>query len=275
MVHRTGIILLRARERTARNEELAAELRGASGCDVRFLLDERTGHRDGGEDVVSLNPESYAALGLYTAPDAAWRCGDYGLYMAWREEPDRQYYWLIEDDVRIAGDAEVFFRLCAASSADLLCANLHEVRRGEFWWPHTQSRDALAMGCLFGIVRLSAEALAACFAKRRKHTEQGFRRALWPNDESLVTTTVVKAGLAAVDFNDLSSLVMWDERTYSVTGEPHTDYPKSGRPQLYHPVRFETRTASHLKQTGWEDTSSFGYRLKQRVSRTIAAQTSW
>lgn len=274
MASPAGIILLRARERTQRNEVLAADLREASGCEVRFLLDERTGSRDGGADVLSLNPQSYSSLDLYTAPDAAWRCGDYGLYLAWLNEPDRPHYWLIEDDVRIAGEAKEFFRLCAGSSADLLCANLHRSRRGQFWWPHTQSRDAEAMGCLFCAIRMSPRALEACYAKRQKHSGQWFRRALWPNDEALVATTVVNSGLSAKDFNDLAP-GLWDSETYSVTGGPHADYPRSGPPHLYHPVRFETRTPAHLKQTGWEDTSALSYRLKQRGIRAFAARISW
>lgn len=269
-----NVILLRARQRTDRNQALASEFARASGCEVLFLLDERTGERDGGTDVLSLNRQSYADLGLYTGPDVAWRCGDYGLYMAWREKPDRSFYWLIEDDVRIAGDPADFFRICQASNADLLCGYLYEARPGHFWWPHTQSRDARPMGCLFPVVRLSPRALQACYAKRQKHSRQWFRRALWPNDEGLVVTTVVNAGLQVSDFNELAP-GLWKRETYFVTGGPHTHIPSSGPPHLIHPVRYEERTAAHLKQTGWEDASSLRYRLKQRAVRAYAATRSW
>jgi hypothetical protein len=273
MVQPSSIILLRARERTARNELLASELRQASGCEVRFLLDERSGERDPGTDVLSLNHQSYAALGLYTPPDAAWRCGDYGLYMAWREEPTRPYYWLIEDDVRIAGDVAEFFNLCTASNADLLCANLH-------------GRSGGSSG---GRIRNQAtrwrwDACSVRFACRRRRSRQPMPSAraqpavvsqgLWPNDEGLVATTVVKSGLSAADYNDVAP-DLWTSETYSITGGPHTDVPTTGPPRLYHPVRFESRPSAHLKQTGWEDASALSFRLKQRAVRAYAARRPW
>jgi hypothetical protein len=121
---------------------------------------------------------------------------------------------------------------------------------------------------------LSPQALAASYAKRQEHSRQWFRRALWPNDEGLVATTVVKSGLSAADYNDLAP-DLWSSETYSITGGPHTDVPTTGSPRLYHPVRFETRPTEHLKQTGWEDASALSFRVKQRAVRAYAARRPW
>ena len=115
----------------------ADQLRTASGLDVRFLVDERRERRASNDpQIISLNPSNYRALGLFTPQDAAWRCGDYGIYMAWQAHPDREFFWLIEDDVRISGNVEEFFARCSLSAADLLAVNLIEAERDHFWWPH-------------------------------------------------------------------------------------------------------------------------------------------
>ena len=269
------IILLRARERNEHNQAFADDLRKASGCVVRFLLDERGNKVPSADpEVLSLNQESYASLGVYAPPDVAWRCGDYGAYLAWRGDPSRPYYWVIEDDVRIAGDAKEFFRLCRSSSSDFLVAHLRKTVRGNFWWPHTISKDVQAFACLFPLTRLSNRAVEACYNKRKKHTRQLSRRALWPNDEGLVATTVAAKGFFLQDFNDLQP-DLWDEESYSVTGLPRTSVDATGVPKLIHPVRFKERSAEHVKQTSWENVSSLRYRIMQFAMRQVNAHRQW
>lgn len=263
------------RERNEYNRAFAEQLRRVSGCDVWLLLDERSKAEPSDvPGLVSLHQKNYDDLGLYAPPDAAWRCGDYGLYLAYNKDPSRDYYWVIEDDVRIAGDAAAFFRLCQTSSADFLAAHLRPTVRGNFWWPHTMSRDAEAFACLFCAVRLSNRAVAASFQKRQEHSSNPFRRALWPNDEGLVATTVASSGFSSADFNELRR-GLWNASTYSVTARPVTKVRQAGAPELIHPVRFKERSREHIRQTGWEDASSLAYRVKRRIVRAANAYQAW
>lgn len=269
------LILLRTRAVDEHNRAFAEELRGASGFDVRFLVDERTvAERSRDPDVLSLNVDSYNALGLYTPPDVAWRCGDYGIYLAWREQPDYLHYWLIEDDVRIAGTVADFFQLCSNSDADLVAANLREARRGDFWWPHALSRDGDPCLCLFGAVRLSREAVSRCFTKRKEHSRKINRIALWPNDEGHVATTVVSSGLSSVDFNDLQA-GLWDHASFSVTGGPIDFMSEPGLPRLIHPVRFAPRPSDRASQTNRQDAASLRFRARQAAVRRVNALSRW
>lgn len=269
------IILLRTRRVDEHNQLFAEQLRQASGCEVRFLVDERAAAVPSDDpSVLSLNSASYKSLGLFIPPDVGWRCGDYGAYLAWRQNPNRSFYWIIEDDVRIAGNASEFFRLCAASDSDLLAADFREMKRGHFWWPHTVSSDAVPHWCLFGAIRLSSKAVELSYAKRRSHSRKLNRRAMWPNDEGLVATTVAASGLQATDFNEIHPN-LWDDATFSVISEPIQFRTEPGPPRLLHPVRFTPRPKDRVKQTNRDDVTSLRFRVRQAIIRRLNMVSSW
>jgi hypothetical protein len=269
------IILLRARHVDEHNQLFAEQLRQVSGCEVQFLVDERSSPVPSDDPLVlSLNNSSYDKLGLYVPPDVAWRCGDYGAYIAWRVDPTRSFYWIIEDDVRIDGDASEFFRLCATSNSDLLAPRVRKTERGDFWWPHTVSKNAVPHSCLFGAIRLSSKAVELSYEKRRSQSRKLNRIALWPNDEGLVATTVVANGLKATDFNEILP-GLWDEATFSVTSQPISFNPVPGPPRLLHPVRFKPRPHDFAKQTNRDDASSLRFRIRQWIARRLNKLSSW
>src|SRR5689334_12996442 len=79
------LILVRTRTLDEHTIEFGEQLKESSGSDVCFVVDER--HKQApstDKQIISLNAETYRELGLFTPWDAAWRCGDYGIYMAWR-----------------------------------------------------------------------------------------------------------------------------------------------------------------------------------------------
>src|SRR3954464_13694305 len=137
------LILIRTRAIDEYNSEFAEELRQASGFEVRLVVDERKQRNpSSSSNRISLHAKSYRDLGLYTPDDAAWRCGDYGIYMAWRSAPGHDHYWLLDDDVRISGDIAAFFRFCSNSPADFLAVDLRPAGRDWFWLPHAASSRA-------------------------------------------------------------------------------------------------------------------------------------
>ena len=273
---KAGLILVRTRQLDEHVAAFADELREASGLDVQYIVDERhlaTPSSD--PDIVSLNAASYRKLGLFVPHDVAWRCGDYGLYMAWQARPDYAFYWVIEDDVRIAGDAADFFRSCAAiGEFDLLATNLRPADRSSYWYPHSVSSDATPYRCLFGIIRMSNTCVTHAFAKRRAQSAQFNRLALWPNDEALVATTAVQAGLRTMDFKSLDSS-LYDDATFSVTAEPRIDVPRSGPARMLHPVRFVERPTQRSRKANWDDAEKLPFRIRTAVIRRINQRFAW
>ena len=78
-----------------------------------------------------------------------------------------------------------------------------------------------------------------------EHGKKLNRLALWPNDESLVATTVINSGLLAADFNALGA-ELYDLETFSIFGDPVAFVSGSGTPRLIHPVRFEGQAGQHF-----------------------------
>ena len=248
------MILLRTTRVDPATVAFARQLEQASGERIAMLVDERQGVVDThGRDKVSLTHQACAAIGLYAPSDFAWRCGDYGFYVARARFPDERHYWMIEYDVRLTGDAGRFFAAWQSRPAvDLVAAHIGPAG-GDWWWRATvTSSDAEPRRCFFPVVRLSARAVDALATKRRQHSRRPLRRALWPNDESFVATAAQAAGLTAADLNDAGFRV-YDDETYSYTnvldGAALADDAPDAAPRLYHPVLEGDDLARKLART--------------------------
>ena len=119
-------ILVRTTRIAADELALARRLQQASAAPVALVADARSGAVDGTDpDVIALSSAACQALQLFCPPDFAWRCGDYGYYLARRRYPTTERFWLIETDVAIyGGETEAFFAFFAerAREVDLLAA---------------------------------------------------------------------------------------------------------------------------------------------------------
>lgn len=232
------MILLRTTRVTPEAERLAVRLGAASGRRVAMLVDERNGPVDAGPHLkVGITAAAVRAVGLHAPPDFAWRCGDYGFYLAAARFPEPRDFWMVEHDVRIAGDATGFFAVTdARPELDMLSAHFRPAGRDWWWWPTIRSRNAEPHRCLFPVVRLSRPAIAALLAKRRRHA-RGLRRLLWPNDEGFVATTIAAGGFAAADLNALGQPFYDDAGfTFESVIDARAVAAAGPAPRLFHPV---------------------------------------
>src|ERR1700734_2853839 len=117
----------------------------ASGRPVAFRVDERRGPVASARAApkLSLTDPACKRLGLFCPPDFAWRCGDYGLYLARAAHPNVAYFWMIENDVRVVGgQLERFFAFFDALDTDLLAGQLQPATQDRYWSHHASSKDS-------------------------------------------------------------------------------------------------------------------------------------
>lgn len=234
---------------------LARRLQQASGAPVTLVADARSGALDGADpDVIALSSSACQALGLFCPHDFAWRCGDYGYYLARRRYPTAQRFWMVETDVAIYGGDAAFFAFFAerASGVDLLAAQLRRAEHSWFWTQFARGRDVTAFRCLFPITRLSGRAIDAALARRIAQGRRPLRRWLWPNDEALIATTLMNGDFVCRDFNGFGTTFYSDDSFFfgaPLQGE-RLQIDTCG-PRLVHPVLFGAAYAekvARLKQ---------------------------
>jgi hypothetical protein len=120
------IVLLRVTTVGPRERAFADQLADYSSMDVVYLPDGRKGQvPDEARPVIAINNPDLAQLGLHLTDDYAWRCGDYGLYLARKRFPNASAFWIIEGDVRFSGESPAdFFLAMRTCDADLLAPYL-------------------------------------------------------------------------------------------------------------------------------------------------------
>jgi hypothetical protein len=267
------MILIRTREVDARLEAFACQLQAFSGFEIAYVLDARHGDTSvTAHQKVLLSQPACEALGLYCPRDFAWRCGDYGMYLARAQFPHVDFFWQIESDVRIGGgDPAEFFAAVAASDHDLL-ATYTEIASPEWAWAHTvEGKGLVPWKCFFPVVRLSAAAIDLLSARRRSHSAQWSRRHCWTNDEGFVATTLVAASRSYADLNDFGVAVYSSaDFSFETVRDGDLALPGSGPPMLFHPVLFGTALRDKLARLSKRQTRpSLAARVLAKVDKRV------
>lgn len=256
------MILIRTQIVDDRLAAFARDLASWSGMSAAFIVDERKGEVTVPKSAIkiSLTESSCRTLGLYCPHDFAWRCGDYGLYIARRTFPDARWFWLIESDVRIAGaHPEDFFRTFEQCERHFLSSYLGAASNDWAWYRAAKNNDVGVHKCFFPVCRFSAEAIDRMLEVRRLHGKTWSRRHFWPNDEAFVATTLIGEGWRYDDLNAVGSQV-YDTREFhfETVFDGERDLPKDGPVRLFHPVLFSpaletkrARLAQREKRPGW------------------------
>jgi hypothetical protein len=272
------LILVRTTTLDPETVAFGHRLEAASDRPVAFIVDERNGPVAGPVDKVSLTEAACRGLGLFCPSDFAWRCGDYGLYLARRAHPDATHFWMIENDVRfVGGDMEQFFAFFEAKDADLLAGYLKPATADWYWTHHASSRDSAAYRCFFPVTRFSARALDVLLAKRVEHSHRLMRRAIWPNDEAFVATTLTAAELICRDFNDFGR-TFYDPENFSFRNVFNgADFSaEHSELRMYHPVLFGDAYARKMEKLhSPKNLDTPTMRRKRRVLSEINARTRW
>jgi hypothetical protein len=258
------LILYRTHKFDPEVRAFCEQLSAQSGREVVCLVDETRRVVDVSPfRKISITPTSLRAHKLLVQSDSAWRCGDYGLYLARSAYPDVERFWLVEYDVRIKahGSLAEFFDHFDPSGADLIAPFLKE--RDTTWWWHTsmQARTEAVCGCLFPLLRVSSALLDVALDTRRRQARSLIYRLFWPNDESFLATTAVRRGFAVEDLNQ--SGTCYNDTTFSFeqpwSGMELAESDADGL--IYHPVLYGDDLARKL------NTLSKATTLKERIQR--------
>ncbi len=204
------VILLRTDTTNQAQHDLVEALHRSTGLAVWLVADETARFVELGPATgkVSLTPQRFQELGLFTGPDTMWRCGDYALYAA-ASVLSETYFWLIEPDVRIhMPDPGEFFAFFAGQQhVDFLACRLWETNSGWSWYSSMRPYADRVFSCLFPITRLSRRAIEYLLMRRRVLTTlhqaclAGGEAREWPNDEVFCATELSNANYRCMDIN--------------------------------------------------------------------------
>jgi hypothetical protein len=261
------VILLRTHKLSGEIKRFGERLAAESGIRLVYLMDENQQSFDVSPfEKTKFTSGLIRELGLHTPHGYAWRCGDYGLYLAAKQFPDVRYFWLIEYDVRIHTKESMrgFFDRYAALNADLIAPKLE--RKGQDWWwfPTMRSGNKPVYGCLFSCIRVSAPLIAAALEERKRISRSPIYKLFWPNDESLIATVAARRGFKSIDLND-SGVLTYTDQSFSFESPISGDVLEAEAADglIYHPVLYGAEYEAKSRRLARPTT------LKERSQRKL------
>ncbi|RRA47924.1 hypothetical protein [Acidipila sp. EB88] len=235
------VILLRITRLDEHTRAFAERLTRESGREVMCIVDERNGSVDVSPyRKLSLTARTCRALGIHCPSDFAWRCGDYGLYLARTQYPSITRFWLIEGDVRITGPGLDHFFHVFDNSEDIDCIMGNLQASAGWYWDHSiASAGTTVYTCLFNILRINAAAIDLLLERRRELSLDRVRRLSWANDEAFVATTLSNSPFTCRDLNDFGpTLYTTETLTFHAAFNGSTFQEHQEPMTIYHPVLF-------------------------------------
>ena len=155
------MIILRTHLFGERERTLMKRLEGVRSHALVVAIDETKGSVDVSPfQKISVTRKSCTQLGLYCPPDFTWRNGDYVFYLARKQYPAEQYFWMLEPDVEhsFESDSALFEYFDKQTDVDLLLSYFSVSTTGWWWHQTARARSTGVKRALFCIVRLSAQA---------------------------------------------------------------------------------------------------------------------
>lgn len=261
------VIGIRTHRWTELEETLYHKLHDAFSPEQIFVIvDETQGPVEVPNHVqkIGWDKEFIATQGLldydYFQRGIGWLCGDY-FYYAFQQAVLADYYWLIEPDVSLTFDSwhEEFFNPCHAIEAGALLGHFRAVPENDDWYQAARLMAEEVYTCSFPLNRLSYQAIHRCFLERQRlsalfedHQSYSYQNNSlglpFPNDETLVATTLVRDGVVVKDFQDLlpNSFNFFDA---SHVFEVSKELPLRPARQVIHPVRSRATIVEDLAKT--------------------------
>jgi len=274
------LILVRATRLTSPTVEFAEQLAVGSGDEVAFLLDGRFPvELEVDRPRVMVTHDACAELGLFCPESFQWRCGDYGLYLARTRFPDASEFWLIEFDIRLAGGGgiqEFFDFFKRETLSEFLACRHGPAPRNWSWYHHANGRNVTPYYCLFGIVRISARAVDALLAHRLAQGRRSNRRAIWPNDEAFVATTLHQKNFLSRDINGFGR-EFYNETTLALFSRIQGETFSSAEPtvKIYHPVLFGEDFSRGNTTSQIRESFTLRERVVRKARRFVNRCTKW
>ncbi len=239
---------------------------------VAVAVDETAGVVDVGEHrKISVTAAACRELGLHCPDDFAWRNGDYNLYLARKAFPAARYFWMVEPDVEHSfASFEQFVALFdRMPDIDLLTSHLLPADREWYWQRTIKDGPVSVHRCFFPLIRISSRAIDLCLKQRQKDRRSLYSRLFWPNDEALVATTVIRAGLKVADLNGAGAPVYTEDSFGYEPLDGDDGWFRRTPNQVYHPVLYGDAYRARLARQAAAMADPFMRRVRRKLQKLM------
>lgn|GEM_PF-994314 len=230
----------------------------SDGC--RLLLDGSSGSALSrfSNECYTFDPAGLERLGypLFRSPKIVPGSAHYPVLLFFKDFPDFDHYWLVENDVRFSGDWRTLFDYYEDDDADFISAHLRDYSDEPdwCWWNLEHPEEAIdprqRLRSFNPLCRFSRRALA--------YVDRMHREGWVGHSEVLLPTLLKMGGYRIVDFGGKGRYVRQEDRERFYT-EEESSSPDGGlkgtlryRPcferagslsgKIYHPVKSQTAT---------------------------------
>ena len=176
-----SIIGIRTNKWTVNEQRVFDALSDYWGDDIKVVFHNRPEDCEPPCGVVDINDAVIEKMQLRVIHDWGRRCGDYAYYALRQAHPDYDYYWLIEPDVFLSGDARAFFSLFEAESADVIGLDVAEFDPNHRFATHVG--NAKPMRAIFALTRFSGAAIDFAYKRRANYASKSVQPYNYANDE--------------------------------------------------------------------------------------------
>jgi hypothetical protein len=176
-----SIIGIRTNKWTVNEQRVFDALSDYWGDNIKVAFHNRPDDCEPPCGVVDINDAVIEKMQLRVIHDWGWRCGDYAYYAIRQAHPDYDYYWLIEPDVFLSGDARAFFSLFESESADVIGLDVAEFDPNHRFATHVG--NAKPMRAIFALTRFSGAAIDFAYKRRVNYGSKSVPPYNYANDE--------------------------------------------------------------------------------------------
>jgi len=176
-----SVIGIRTNKWTVNEQRVFDALSEYWGDDIKVVFHNRPDDCVPPCGVVDINNAVIEKMQLRVIHDWGWRCGDYAYYALRQAHPDYEYYWLIEPDVFLSGDARAFFSLFEAESAEVIGLDVAEFDPNHRFATHVG--NAKPMRAIFALTRFSGAAIDFAYKRRVNYASKSVPPYNYANDE--------------------------------------------------------------------------------------------
>ena len=232
-----SIIGIRTNKWTVNEQRVFDALSDYWGDDIKVVFHNRPDDCEPPCGVVDINDAVIEKMQLRVIHDWGWRCGDYAYYAIRQAHPDYDYYWLIEPDVFLSGDARAFFSLFETESADVIGLDVAEFDPNHRFATHVG--NAKPMRAIFALTRFSGAAIDFAYKRRVNYASKSVPPYNYANDELFMFShTLSRDEFKLGQFRDIAptwfSDVQFDTNPDLIDAMVEQDL--KGQNKILHPV---------------------------------------
>ena len=232
-----SVIGIRTNKWTVNEQRVFDALSEYWGDDIKVVFHNRPEDCVPPCGVVDINNTVIEKMQLRVIHDWGWRCGDYAYYALRQAHPDYDYYWLIEPDVFLSGDARAFFSLFEAEGADVIGLDVAEFDPKHRFATHVG--NAKPMRAIFALTRFSGAAIDFAYKRRVNYASKSVPPYNYANDELFMFShTLSRNEFKLGQFRDIAPTWFADVQfdTNPDLIDPLVEKDLNGQNKILHPV---------------------------------------